>query len=81
MNDKGKQLRHWLLQLAQHAAMLPGHTYTVVANASMCGNEALLFCQQLNVSGSVAGLLADFRLKMEHSKRLRLTTTNLFLKA
>jgi hypothetical protein len=39
------------------AAMIPGHSFTVVANAAMTGNEALLFCQKLNVSWSVAELL------------------------
>jgi hypothetical protein len=39
------------------AAMIPGHSFTVVANAAMIGNEAVLFCQKLNVSWSVAELL------------------------
>jgi hypothetical protein len=41
------------------ATMVPGHTYTIVANASITGNEALLFCQKLNVSRPVAKLLSD----------------------
>ncbi|MFC5409509.1 hypothetical protein ACFPMF_09335 [Larkinella bovis] len=44
---------------AHLAAMLPGSTYTIIANDRMHGNEALLFCQQLNVSSAVARLLSD----------------------
>lgn len=41
------------------AAMLPNSQYSIVANASMQGNDALLFCQKLNVSWPVAELLSD----------------------
>ncbi|GAB3318380.1 hypothetical protein GCM10027299_09810 [Larkinella ripae] len=44
---------------AHFAAMLPGRCYTIIANDHMQGNEALLFCQQLNVSTAVARLLSD----------------------
>ncbi|GAB3917755.1 hypothetical protein [Larkinella terrae] len=44
---------------AHLAAMIPNSQYTIVANSLMSGNEALLFCQKLNVSWPVAELLSD----------------------
>jgi uncharacterized protein YjaG (DUF416 family) len=54
------------------AAMIPGHTYTVVANSAMKGNEALLFCQKLNVSWPVAKLLADADVRDQVFRELRI---------
>jgi hypothetical protein len=54
------------------AAMIPGHTYTVVANSAMKGNEALLFCQKLNVSWPVAVLLADVDVRDQVFRELRI---------
>ncbi|GAB3909213.1 hypothetical protein GCM10028803_46410 [Larkinella knui] len=54
------------------AAMIPGHSFTVVANTAMSGNEALLFCQKLNVSGSVAQLLADADIRDQVFRGLRI---------
>jgi hypothetical protein len=54
------------------AAMIPGHSFTVVANAAMTGNEALLFCQKLNVSWSVAELLSDANVRDQVFRGLRI---------
>ncbi|KAA9356880.1 MULTISPECIES: hypothetical protein [Larkinella] len=54
------------------AAMLPGCCYTVVANSAMSGNEALLFCQKLNVSGQVAALLSDADVRDQVFRSLRI---------
>lgn len=54
------------------AAMLPGCQYTVVANAAMKGNEALLFCQKLNVSWPVAKLLCDEDVRDQVFRTLRI---------
>ena len=54
------------------ATMIPGAIYTVVANSAMTGNEALLFCQKLNVSGPVAALLLDADVRDQVFNALRI---------
>jgi hypothetical protein len=54
------------------AAMIPGHSFTVIANAAMSGNEALLFCQKLNVSWSVAELLSATEVRDQVFRGLRI---------
>ncbi|RRB02469.1 hypothetical protein [Larkinella rosea] len=57
---------------AHLAAMLPGCKYTIVANSLMSGNEALLFCQKLNVSWPVAELLSDADIRDQVFSSLRI---------